>query len=177
MGILRFRGGKKANREEITQETWISVLIPILKEPSWGPNRRACPRLHSVRRSQRLRPFPPEPKQGWGAGLERSEGTRRVSGRRATPHTTGKDWSDRETYGPAPARVPNTPAEADLPPGSANNQQRPGRRLKGASPDFRRTRDVNMRRYRWPAGLPAEVLAGGCGGGAVCGGLLSLRCL
>lgn len=43
MGILRFREGKKANREEITKETWILVFIPILKEPTLGTQQKGIP--------------------------------------------------------------------------------------------------------------------------------------
>lgn len=44
----------------------------------------------------------------------------------------GKDCSDGDIR-PCASQVPNTPAEADLPPGSATNQLRPGWRLQGAS--------------------------------------------
>lgn len=50
---LRFPEGKKANREEIIQETWISVFIPILKEPTLGTENFPG-KLHFPRDSGRL---------------------------------------------------------------------------------------------------------------------------
>lgn len=154
--LLRFPEGKKANQEEIIQRLGSRCFSLYLRSPRWGPKRRAFPRLRSVRRSQ-LRPFPREPKQGWGGVRERS-GEHGGCLDAGQPHTQRERTVQmgRHTTLRQP-RVPNTPAEADL-PRICTNQLRPGWRLQGASQGFRRTRDVNVRRYCWSTRLRRKCL-------------------
>lgn len=79
-------------------------------------------------------------------------------------HTSGKGRIHRETDTPGPAGIPESPAEAALPPGATNRQRRGASALKGTPPGFRRTRDVSTRRWQ-PGRLPAEVQValGECG--------------
>lgn len=97
MPPLRFPEGKKANREEIIQETWISVFIPILKEPTLGTQKKGIPEATVRPKIPAAPAISPGAKAGLGGGVRKIGGNMEGVWAPGSPTHNGKGlfrWGD-----------------------------------------------------------------------------------